>query len=98
MPSTTLTTPAATPPAPAPKAALNATTLPPAPQPILARQAARESAARTYARHLPIVPVRAQGSWITGADGRDYLDCLAGAGTLALGHNHPVVVAAIRAV
>ena len=65
---------------------------------ILARQAARESAARTYARHLPIVPVRAQGSWITGADGRDYLDCLSGAGTLALGHNHPAVVAAIRAV
>ena len=58
----------------------------------------RESAARTYARHLPIVPVRAQGSWITGADGRDYLDCLSGAGTLALGHNHPAVVAAIRAV
>jgi len=67
-------------------------------RPILARQAARESAARTYARHLPIVPVRAQGAWITGADGRDYLDCLSGAGTLALGHNHPVVVAAIRAV
>ncbi|GAA2028712.1 aspartate aminotransferase family protein [Catenulispora yoronensis] len=67
-------------------------------RPILARQNARESAARTYARHLPIVPVRAQGSWITGADGRDYLDCLSGAGTLALGHNHPAVVAAIRAV
>jgi diaminobutyrate-2-oxoglutarate transaminase len=65
---------------------------------LLARQAARESAARTYARHLPIVPVRAQGSWITGADGRDYLDCLSGAGTLALGHNHPAVVAAIREV
>ncbi|GAA1996320.1 diaminobutyrate--2-oxoglutarate transaminase family protein [Catenulispora subtropica] len=67
-------------------------------RPILARQAARESAARTYARHLPIVPVRARGAWITGADGRDYLDCLSGAGTLALGHNHPVVVGAIRAV
>lgn len=65
---------------------------------ILARQSARESAARTYARHLPIVPVRAQGSWITGADGREYLDCLAGAGTLALGHNHPAVVSAIREV
>jgi diaminobutyrate-2-oxoglutarate transaminase len=67
-------------------------------RPILARQSARESAARTYARHLPIVPVRARGAWVTGADGRDYLDCLSGAGTLALGHNHPVVVAAIRAV
>ncbi|WP_084714659.1 diaminobutyrate--2-oxoglutarate transaminase family protein [Streptacidiphilus rugosus] len=65
---------------------------------ILSRQAARESAARTYARSLPIVPVRARGMTVEGADGRRYLDCLAGAGTLALGHNHPVVLEAIRAV
>jgi diaminobutyrate-2-oxoglutarate transaminase len=65
---------------------------------ILGRQAARESAARTYARSLPIVPVRAYGMTVEGADGRRYLDCLSGAGTLALGHNHPVAVQAIRAV
>ncbi|MFD6312959.1 diaminobutyrate--2-oxoglutarate transaminase family protein [Streptomyces sp. JHA19] len=65
---------------------------------ILRRQSARESAARTYARALPIVPVRARGMTIEGADGRRYLDCLSGAGTLALGHNHPVVLEAIRAV
>ncbi|MFJ9037667.1 diaminobutyrate--2-oxoglutarate transaminase family protein [Streptomyces sp. NPDC102406] len=65
---------------------------------ILLRQSARESAARTYARALPIVPVRARGLTIEGADGRRYLDCLSGAGTLALGHNHPVVLEAIRAV
>ncbi|MFI6936380.1 diaminobutyrate--2-oxoglutarate transaminase family protein [Streptomyces sp. NPDC050287] len=65
---------------------------------ILKRQAARESAARTYARALPIVPVRARGLTIEGADGRRYLDCLSGAGTLALGHNHPVVLEAIRKV
>ena len=59
---------------------------------------ARESAARTYARALPIVPVRARGLTIEGADGRRYLDCLSGAGTLALGHNHPVVLEAIRRV
>jgi diaminobutyrate-2-oxoglutarate transaminase len=35
---------------------------------------------------------------VEGADGRRYLDCLAGAGTLALGHNHPVVLEAIRSV
>ena len=69
-----------------------------APAEILARQRRRESAARTYARHLPIVPVRAEGMTVTGADGRRYLDCLSGAGSLALGHNHPVVVAAIRRV
>ncbi|GCD99813.1 aminotransferase [Embleya hyalina] len=65
---------------------------------ILRRQAARESSARTYARSLPIVPVRARGMTVEGADGRRYLDCLSGAGTLALGHNHPVVLAAIRGV
>ncbi|WP_045561110.1 diaminobutyrate--2-oxoglutarate transaminase family protein [Streptomyces sp. FxanaA7] len=59
-------------------------------------QAARDSAARTYARSLPVVPVRARGLTIEDADGRRYLDCLSGAGTLALGHNHPVVLAAIR--
>ncbi|MHC0428764.1 diaminobutyrate--2-oxoglutarate transaminase family protein [Streptomyces sp. O3] len=65
---------------------------------ILRRQSSRESAARTYARALPIVPVRARGLTIEGADGRRYLDCLSGAGTLALGHNHPVVLEAIRKV
>ncbi|MFD4609826.1 diaminobutyrate--2-oxoglutarate transaminase family protein [Streptomyces sp. NPDC058451] len=65
---------------------------------ILRRQSARESAARTYARALPIVPVRARGLTLEGADGRRYLDCLSGAGTLALGHNHPVVLEAIRKV
>ncbi|MFK0118877.1 aminotransferase class III-fold pyridoxal phosphate-dependent enzyme [Streptomyces sp. NPDC090994] len=62
------------------------------------RQQGRETAARTYARALPIVPVRARGLTVEGADGRRYLDCLSGAGTLALGHNHPVVLEAIRAV
>ncbi|MFC9324423.1 diaminobutyrate--2-oxoglutarate transaminase family protein [Kitasatospora sp. NPDC057015] len=63
---------------------------------VLRRQRIRESAARTYARHFPIVPVRANGMTVEGADGRRYLDCLSGAGTLALGHNHPVVLEAIR--
>jgi diaminobutyrate-2-oxoglutarate transaminase len=65
---------------------------------VTGRQERRESAARTYARHVPIVPVRAQGMTVHGADGREYLDCLAGAGTLALGHNHPIVLAAMREV
>ncbi len=61
-------------------------------------QSAREPAARTYARALPVVPVRARGLTIEGADGRRYLDCVSGAGTLTLGHNHPVVLEAIRGV
>jgi diaminobutyrate-2-oxoglutarate transaminase len=62
------------------------------------RQATRETGARTYARALPVVPVRARGLTIEDADGRRYLDCVSGAGTLALGHNHPVVLEAIRKV
>ncbi|HEY0640226.1 MAG TPA: diaminobutyrate--2-oxoglutarate transaminase family protein, partial [Pseudonocardiaceae bacterium] len=64
---------------------------------LVGRQAGRESAARSYARTLPIAPVRAAGATVTGADGRTYLDCLSGAGSLALGHNHPRVIAALRA-
>ncbi|MEU5753797.1 aminotransferase class III-fold pyridoxal phosphate-dependent enzyme [Streptomyces sp. NPDC047829] len=51
-----------------------------------------------YAGALPLVPVRARGLTIEGADGRRYLDCVSGAGTLPLGHNHPVVREAIRGV
>jgi diaminobutyrate-2-oxoglutarate transaminase len=65
---------------------------------ILGRQSGRESGARTYARSFPIVPVRAEGMTVIGADGRRYLDCLSGAGSLPLGHNHPVVIEAIRRV
>ncbi|MBB1256638.1 diaminobutyrate--2-oxoglutarate transaminase family protein [Streptomyces sp. OF3] len=63
---------------------------------LLDRQERRESAARTYARTLPVAPVAALGAEVTGADGRTYLDCLSGAGTLALGHNHPAVTGALR--
>ncbi|MCS3780421.1 diaminobutyrate--2-oxoglutarate transaminase family protein [Tsukamurella ocularis] len=63
---------------------------------ILNRQTARESSARTYARSFPIVPVSATGIHVTGADGKRYFDCLSGAGTLALGHNHPAVIDALH--
>ncbi|WP_437060021.1 aminotransferase class III-fold pyridoxal phosphate-dependent enzyme [Streptomyces sp. enrichment culture] len=62
------------------------------------RRPAREPAARTYARAVPVVPVRARGLTIEDAEGRRYLDCVSGAGTLALGHNHPAVLEAIRRV
>jgi len=39
---------------------------------------------------------RAEGLYVTDVDGRIFMDCLCGAGTLALGHNHPAVVGAIR--
>ena len=87
---------APTPPAPRPAAPAARAEGDASPEAVLHRQSARESAARTYARSLPVVPVRAHGMTVEGADGRRYLDCLAGAGTLALGHNHPVVVEAVR--
>jgi diaminobutyrate-2-oxoglutarate transaminase len=62
----------------------------------LDRQAQFESNARTYPRRLPLAIRKAKGLYVTDADGRVFMDCLCGAGTLALGHNHPVAVEAIR--
>ncbi len=56
----------------------------------------RESNARSYPRKLPLALVEAKGLQVKDADGKVYIDCLAGAGTLALGHNHPVVIEAIE--
>lgn len=62
---------------------------------LLDQQADRESNARSYPRDLPMAIREARGVEITDADGNTYYDCLAGAGTLHLGHNHPVVVEAV---
>jgi len=64
--------------------------------PILERQSRRESNARTYPRRIPLVLERAFGIYVEDSEGQVYIDCLAGAGTLALGHNHPVVVESIQ--
>jgi diaminobutyrate-2-oxoglutarate transaminase len=41
-------------------------------------------------------PIReAKAIYLKDADGNQYFDCLAGAATLALGNNHPVVLDAI---
>lgn len=60
----------------------------------LARQENRESNARTYPRHLPIAIADAAGSLVRDVDGNVFIDFLAGAGVLSLGHNHPELVAA----
>jgi diaminobutyrate-2-oxoglutarate transaminase len=62
---------------------------------ILARQTQRESNARTYARNLGLVLASAEGIYVTDVDGKRYIDCLACAGALPLGHNHPIVKQAI---
>src|SRR5688572_24226190 len=62
---------------------------------LLERQRMRESNARSYPRRIPLALARAQGIYVEDVEGRVFIDCLAGAGTLALGHNHPAVAAAI---
>ncbi|MET0499576.1 MAG: diaminobutyrate--2-oxoglutarate transaminase [Steroidobacteraceae bacterium] len=65
---------------------------------LLDRQSARESNARSYPRHIPLALKRAEGIYVEDIEGRVFIDCLAGAGTLALGHNHPGVIQAIEQV
>jgi diaminobutyrate-2-oxoglutarate transaminase len=62
----------------------------------LTRQSQMESNVRSYPRKLPLAIAKARGCWVTDVEGQQYLDCLAGAGTLALGHNHPAVVQSIQ--
>ncbi|MGG3640951.1 aspartate aminotransferase family protein [Bacillus gobiensis] len=65
---------------------------------LLSMQEKRESNARSYSRRLPLAIERAEGIYVTDMDGKKYIDCLAGAGTLALGHNHAVIRKAIEEV
>lgn len=65
---------------------------------LLERQSARESNARSYPRRFPLALRRAEGIYVEDTEGRVFIDCLAGAGTLALGHNHPVIVQAIEQI
>ena len=49
-----------------------------------------ESEVQSYARSFPRVFHRAEGEFLYDEEGNQYLDFLAGAGTLNYGHNHPV--------
>ena len=49
----------------------------------------RESEARSYCRSFPKSFVKAQGSELTDAEGKTYIDFLAGCSTLNYGHNDP---------
>ncbi len=46
-------------------------------------------------RQAPLVLVRGEGSRVWDADGREYLDCIAGIATVALGHCNPALVRAL---
>ena len=49
-----------------------------------------------YLRPHPISVARAQGAHKWDVDGNEYIDYFGGHGALLLGHNHPVVVEAVR--
>ncbi|WP_300380570.1 diaminobutyrate--2-oxoglutarate transaminase [Henriciella sp.] len=55
----------------------------------------RESQVRSYCRSFDTVFVKAQGSEMTDADGKTYIDFLAGCSTLNYGHNDPDMKAAL---
>ncbi|MFH2134686.1 MAG: diaminobutyrate--2-oxoglutarate transaminase [Pseudomonadota bacterium] len=49
-----------------------------------------ESEVRSYARSFPRVFNRAKGEYLYDSEGNEFLDFLAGAGTLNYGHNNPL--------
>ncbi|SMX42955.1 diaminobutyrate--2-oxoglutarate transaminase [Actibacterium lipolyticum] len=55
----------------------------------------RESAARSYCRSMPAVFETASGSELTDAEGRSWIDFLAGCSSLNYGHNDPDMKAAL---
>ncbi|MGY5352810.1 aspartate aminotransferase family protein [Wenyingzhuangia sp. IMCC45533] len=52
--------------------------------------------AQTTPHSLAIEIVKAKGSYVYGADGKEYLDFIAGVSANSLGHNHPRVSKAIK--
>ncbi|HRO31185.1 diaminobutyrate--2-oxoglutarate transaminase [Citricoccus sp.] len=59
--------------------------------------AAHESQVRSYCRSFPHVLTTAKGSFVYDREGREYIDFLAGAGTLNYGHNDPDMKSALMA-
>ncbi len=57
--------------------------------------ARRESEARSYCRGIPATFTSAKGSEMTDADGKSYIDFLAGCSSLNYGHNDPDMKAAL---
>ena len=52
--------------------------------PLLERQSRQESNARSYPRRIPLALKKARGLLVEDVEGRTFIDCLAGAGTLRL--------------
>lgn len=59
------------------------------------QQQRRESNARSYPRRIPLALIKSHGIYLQDSENQIFIDGLAAAGTLALGHNHPEIIAAI---
>ena len=55
----------------------------------------KESQVRSYCRHFPVLLDKAVNAELFTADGKRYLDFLAGAGAINYGHNNPYIKKAI---
>ncbi len=51
--------------------------------------------AKTYTKR-PVVIVKGRGAIVWDAEGREYIDCVAGHGVSITGHCHPKIVEAIK--
>ncbi len=60
-----------------------------------AQRRASAVAAAAYSVH-PFYPVKAQGSYVWDADGKNYLDWSVGIAVMNIGHSHPRVLAAVK--
>ena len=70
------------------------TTAPTRTEQVIAR--AKDVLLQNY-KQQPIVLTRGEGAYVWDAEGRRYLDLIAGIATCALGHCHPAVIAAAKA-
>src|SRR5450830_179324 len=61
----------------------------------LDKQLAQESTAVSYPKRLPISLAKGLGCYVQDLDGNVFIDFLAGAGSLPLGHSHPDLVAEV---
>lgn len=51
-----------------------------------------ESGVRSYCRSFPTVFEKAQGSFLTDSQGKEYIDFFSGAGGVNYGHNNPYII------
>jgi len=66
------------------------------PDDVLLDQQTHESEVRSYPRRLPLAIAQAHGCLVQDTRGQVFVDCLACAGTLVLGYNHPEINEALK--